>query len=549
MPRRGYIVRRIPFPANRADMFGVALFRAGGSDDLRFINVPFAIMLPLRGERDVPRNGHALGKAIPAEEGIPLFLRHGRTDRAAVCQRIGIEHLPVGIRKENGVMAQSRLHHRLRGNVLRRRGGHGVGFSVAVQVPADHDIVIPLIRGKFIIRLADDLRSQIVAAVQNVPLHVAEGRVDPLPAVIDDVAVVPIRIVLVPHDVERGCLCIDRNARDGLENVAASDLYAVFQDDRFQCERDIGSIPPEIPINAVRVGQFGEDQRFKVGERRQNILMVAAERYGHQLIASIKGIISDRTEIFLGDKFFCLRRQDDQMVANIQTAVFPIGSVVVICRTVKCIATDARYTVGKDNARQTAASIECININARYAVGNDNARQTATTGECIAPDICYTVRNINARQTAASRECTATDTRYTFRNLNVCQATAILECMIPNACQLTVFSECYARQVTAIRKCIIFDVRYTVGNDDARQTVASIECICPDACYSIRNDKLSRQFFPVNIKRPIPSKTISHCDSNPTDKIPLIINTRQIVAFGECPIPDTRYSVRNDNAR
>ena len=268
VPRRFRVIGSVPFAANRAGVFRISPFGTIGRNDYRVtIDMSLSFVLPDRMKRHVLRRRHAVGISLPAEENIPPLFGHGRRDRLPVRQRIGVERRnPVFIQKYNRIYPHRPLDNRAGNDVLRRGRGHGVRYAVAVQIPTNQSIVISLVGSDLVIRLPDDLRGEIIPAVQNAPVRPAEDRRNPLPSIIDGIPVDPIRIIVVPHDVLLVHFRIDRDARDSLERISASDLYPLFQDNRPQGDRNVRNIITEIPVNVIR-RHLRDHQCFKICER------------------------------------------------------------------------------------------------------------------------------------------------------------------------------------------------------------------------------------------------------------------------------------------
>ena len=208
-------IGRIPFAANRTYMLGITLISASRRNDLRLtINVSVACMLPLCGKHNIARHSHSVGIAFPTEEGVALSCRNRCLDYTAIGQRIRIEYRAVRIEEYHRIGAQRRFDHRTGGDVLRGSCGHGVYTAIAIQIPADQCIFVLLIGSNRKIRLADDLRGQVITTVDNIPVYIIESRIDPLVAVVHRVAVVPVRVIVIPHDVERARFRIYGDPRD-----------------------------------------------------------------------------------------------------------------------------------------------------------------------------------------------------------------------------------------------------------------------------------------------------------------------------------------------
>ena len=209
--------------------------------------------------------------------------------------------------------------------------------------------------------------------------------------------------------------------------------------------------------------------------------------------------------------------------------IFIIGMNVQInqtAATLKYTASDARYSVRNDNARQTAASTECLIPDARQLTvfTKRYARQTATVLKCTVFNACYTVRNDNVRQIATSIECIIPNTRYSFRNDNARQTTAYPECTLPDARQLTSLFKRNGKQICFTRKNTA-DVRYRCGNLRFRNRIRNKDDLC--LFFIINNPPFSGKIFIVRMN----------------------VQINQTAASIECTLPNARYTVRNDNAR
>ena len=173
------------------------------------------------------------------------------------------------------------------------------------------------------------------------------------------------------------------------------------------------------------------------------------------------------------------------MIPNIQHVVFPVGFVVVICRSGKSICSNAGYTVWDDDACQAGAIIESLVFNARHALRKNNLYHRGAD-KCMAPLVLpCAVRDGDTRQAVAGIESIIPDTGHAIWDSDVCQAAATRERRIPNAGHTIRDGD--ARQAVAAIESLIPNAGDAIRDGDARQAVAVRESRIPNAGDAIRD--------------------------------------------------------------
>ena len=188
----------------------------------------------------------------------------------------------------------------------------------------------------------------------------------------------------------------------------------------------------------------------------------------------------------------------NQMIADIEDAIFPICFIIVIYGIIECRISDAGDAVRDRNACKVSATIECITSNAGDAVRDRNACKVFATGERGRCDrLCSAFDGVRARESIAclnqmiaqiedivfpvvrivviSRILygTAADNSNAVGNRDICKIDAAVKCgtadvvdMIPkgNACK-----------IAASLKRLISNVCHVARNCDACKGAASLK--------------------------------------------------------------------------
>ena len=229
-----HIIGGIPLAANGAYMLCVTLLGAGRVYNFgNIVIMAVAVMLPHCSKRHIPSDRHAVRISIPPEECISGFYGQRRLYYGFVRKSICIEWRAVRIEECHCIIAQRLLYNGVSRDILRRSCRNAISNAVAVQIPTDHDIIELLIRGNLIIRLPHNLRSEIIATVQNISVDIVESCIYPIIPIVNGIAIIPVRIIFVPHDVEFIVLDIDCYTLKIFEHIGAFDLHSFFKHNRF----------------------------------------------------------------------------------------------------------------------------------------------------------------------------------------------------------------------------------------------------------------------------------------------------------------------------